>query len=131
LIDEKLSLRGIVFLGEASQERSCWIGAVPSKQHHVENQLCVDVYCSIQPRPLTVDFDSGLANGDPLRLRRRRVRTAVSEPMNPISNLPVRAFNTEFSENRSYFSKRTAGRVKADGERPDGRRRPLTLPSFF
>jgi len=26
------------------QKRSCWIGAMPIKQHDIENQLCIDVY---------------------------------------------------------------------------------------
>jgi len=31
------------------QECSRWIGAVPTKQCDVEDQLCVDVDCSVQP----------------------------------------------------------------------------------
>lgn len=40
-----------------------------SKQLDVKNQLCLGVYCSVQPRPLAIDFDSGLVNCNPLRLR--------------------------------------------------------------
>ncbi|ELY62445.1 hypothetical protein C492_08155 [Natronococcus jeotgali DSM 18795] len=47
LIDEKLSLRKIVFLTESMQKRSCLISAVPTKQRDVENQLCLEVYCSV------------------------------------------------------------------------------------
>jgi len=47
------------------QECSRWISAMPPEQLHVENQFCVEVYCSIQPRPLTIDFDSGFVDGDP------------------------------------------------------------------
>ncbi len=44
---------------EFLQKRSRWIGAMPPKQRDIKNQLCVDVYCSIQPRPLAVNLDSG------------------------------------------------------------------------
>ncbi len=44
---------------------------MPSEDIDTENQLGVEVYCSIQPRPLAIDFDSGLAYSDPLRLRLR------------------------------------------------------------
>ena len=42
----------------------------------------------------------------------------------------MRAFNAEETKNLLCFSERTTGRVEPDGERPDGRRRPLTLPTF-
>ncbi len=57
------------------------IGTMSSKQLDVKNQLCLDIYCGVQPRPLAIDFDSGLINRNPLRLRLRRVVTAVSKPM--------------------------------------------------
>ncbi len=60
------------------EERSSRISPMPSKQFDVKNQLCLDVYCSVQPRQLAVDFDSGLVDRNPLRLRLRRVVTAVS-----------------------------------------------------
>jgi hypothetical protein len=93
LIDEKHGGLEIVFLGEVGQKRICWIGTVMTKQRDIENQLCVEVYCSIQPRPLTVNFDSGFVDRDPRRLRRRRVRNAVSNSMYPVPNGPVRAFD--------------------------------------
>jgi hypothetical protein len=40
-----------------------------TEQRDVEEQLRVDVDCSIQPRLLAVDLDSGLVDGDPRRLR--------------------------------------------------------------
>jgi hypothetical protein len=43
----------------------------------------------------------------------------------------MRPFYVEETKNFFRFSERTAGRVEADGERPDGRRRPFTLPTFF
>jgi hypothetical protein len=52
------------------QERSRRIGAVPTKQCDVENQLRIDVDCSIQLRLLGIYFDCGLVNGDPRPLRR-------------------------------------------------------------
>jgi hypothetical protein len=48
-----------VFLAEPIQKRRRRIGAMASEQLHVKNQFCVDVYCSVQPRPLAVqDFES-------------------------------------------------------------------------
>jgi len=38
---------------------------MPPKQRDIEDELRLDVYCSIQPRPLTVNLDSGLVNSDP------------------------------------------------------------------
>ena len=38
----------------------------------------------------------------------------------------MRAFDAYFDENWSYLSERTTGRVKLNGERPDGCCRPLT-----
>ncbi len=78
LIDEKHRFGEIVFLADPMQERSCRIGAVTAEQMGVKNQLCVEVYCSVQPRPLAVNLDSGLVNRDPRGLRPRRVRSAVS-----------------------------------------------------
>jgi len=77
------------------QKRSSWIGAVRPEQIDTQNQLVVEVYCSIQPRPLAIDFDSGLIYGDPLRLRLRRVGNAVSDSMNPLKNCLMRALYAE------------------------------------
>jgi hypothetical protein len=68
------------------QKRSSWIGTVPSKQLHVKDRLGVEVYCSVQPRPLAVDFDSGLVTRDPRRLRRRQFANAISDSVNPLAN---------------------------------------------
>jgi len=65
LVNEKHSVGKIVFLTESMKKCSRWISAVTAEQFHVKNQFCVEVYCSVQPRPLTVDFDSGLVNRDP------------------------------------------------------------------
>jgi hypothetical protein len=54
-----------MFLLEFLQKRSRWISAIPPKQRDIEDQLCVDVYCSTQLRLLTVNLDSGLVDGDP------------------------------------------------------------------
>jgi hypothetical protein len=75
------------------QERSRRIGTVAAEQLGVENQLRVKVYCSVQPRPFAVDFDSGLVNCDPRGLRPRRVWSTVSQPMYPVPNRSMRAFN--------------------------------------
>jgi hypothetical protein len=77
------------------QKRSSWIGPVSSEQIDTQNQLGVEVYCSIQPRPLTIDFDSSLVYSDPLRLRLRRVGDAVSYSMFPLKDRLMRALNAE------------------------------------
>ena len=59
---------------------------MPLEQLHIKEQFSIEVYCGVQPRPLTVDFDSGLVNRDPLRLRRRRVRDAVGQSVNPLKD---------------------------------------------
>lgn len=38
------------------QERSRRISVVATKQRDVSNQLCVDIYCNVQPRLVTVDL---------------------------------------------------------------------------
>ena len=48
--------------------------------------ICFEVYCSVQPRPPAIDFDSGFVYSDPLRLRLRRVRNAVSYSMYPLKD---------------------------------------------
>jgi hypothetical protein len=78
-----------VFLTDAVEKRSRRISAVTTEHRDVENQCCVGVYCSVQPRLLTVDLDSGLVDRDPLRLRLRRVGHAVSDLMNLIPNRSV------------------------------------------
>jgi len=50
--------------------------------------------------------------------------------MYPLEDCLMRALYAEKSKNCLCLSKRTAGRVEPDGERPDGRRRPLSLPTF-
>jgi len=50
--------------------------------------------------------------------------------MYPLKDCLVRALNAKYPENFLCFSKRTAGRVEPDSERPDGRRRLLPLPTF-
>ncbi|ELZ85194.1 hypothetical protein C454_01660 [Haloferax gibbonsii ATCC 33959] len=84
-----------MFLGKSMEKRSSRVGTMSSKQFDVKNQLCLGVYCSVQPRPLTIDFDSGLVDRNPLRLRLRRVVTAVGQPMYPLPNRLVGAFNAE------------------------------------
>ncbi len=70
LINKKLSLGEIVFLAELLQKRSRRISTMSTKQRNVENQLLLEVYCSIQPRPLAVSLDSGFVDNDPRRRRR-------------------------------------------------------------
>jgi hypothetical protein len=65
------------------------------EQRNVENHLCIKVYCSVQPRPLAVDFDSSLVDRNPPRLRRRRVCNAVSQSMYPLENRLKRAIDAE------------------------------------
>ena len=77
------------------EKRSSWIGPVRSEQIDTQDQLGVEVYCSIQPRPLTINFDSGFVYSDPLRLRLRRVGNAVSYSMYPLKDRLMRALNAE------------------------------------
>ncbi len=49
------------------EKRSSRISTMSSKQLDVKNQLCPDVYCSAQPRPFVIDFDSGFVDRNPLR----------------------------------------------------------------
>ncbi|AHZ24012.1 hypothetical protein BM92_19605 (plasmid) [Haloferax mediterranei ATCC 33500] len=88
-----------MFLRESIEKRSSRIGTMPSKQFDVKKQLCLGVYCSVQPRPFAIDFDSGLIDRNPLRLRLRWVVTAVSQPMYPVPDSLMRAFNAEYSKN--------------------------------
>jgi len=94
-IDEKHGLGEVVFLGESMKERSSWICPVRSEQIDTQNQLGVEVYCSVQRRPLAIDLDSGFVYGDPLRLRLRRVRNAVSYSMYPLKDCLMRALNAK------------------------------------
>lgn len=91
-IDEKRCVREIMFLGESMQKRSCWVGTTPAKQRDIEQQFCLDVYCSVYSRPLAVDLDSGFVNRDPRRRRRRRVAPAVSQPIYPVPDRSMRPF---------------------------------------
>jgi len=84
-----------VFLTESVKECSRWISSMPSEQLYIKNQFCVPVYCSVQPRPFTVDFDSGLVNCDPRRRRRRRVANAISDSVNTLANRMMPAFYAE------------------------------------
>jgi hypothetical protein len=77
------------------QKRSSWIGPVSAEQIDTQNQLGVEVYCSIQPRPLAIDFDSGFVYSDPLRLRLRRVGNAVSYSMYPLKDCLMRPLNAK------------------------------------
>ena len=67
----------MAFLHESMEKRSRRISAMSLEQCDIKNQLSFSINCSVQPRPFAVDFDSGLVDRDPLRLRRRRVRNAV------------------------------------------------------
>ncbi|SEJ18702.1 hypothetical protein SAMN05444271_1292 [Halohasta litchfieldiae] len=77
------------------QKRSSWISSVRSEQIDTQYQLGVEVYCSIQPRPLAINFDSSFIYHDPLRLRLRRVRNAVSYSMYPLKDRLMRALYAE------------------------------------
>ncbi len=76
------------------QKRSSGIGPMRSEQVDTQNQLGVEVYCSIQPT-LAINFDSSLVYGDPLRLRLRRVGNAVSYSMHPLKDRLMRVLYAE------------------------------------
>ncbi|SEL79762.1 hypothetical protein SAMN04488691_10870 [Haloferax larsenii] len=81
------------------EKRSSRVSTMSSKQFDIENQFCLDVYCSVQLQPLVSDCDSDLVDRNPLRLRLRWVVTAACQPMYPLLNSLVRAFNAEYSKN--------------------------------
>jgi len=43
-----------MFLGEAVEERSCRIGATPTKLSSIKQHLCFEADCIVHPRPPTV-----------------------------------------------------------------------------
>jgi hypothetical protein len=110
-----------VFLGDCIEKRSRRIGSISLKHGGVQNQLCVEVYCGVQPRLFAVDHDSGLVDRDPPRLRSRRVATAVSDSMYALVNRLKRGSHAENPKNCFCCSKRKSRRVEPEGERPDGR----------
>jgi len=77
------------------QQRSSWIGPVSSEQIDTQDQFGVEVYCSIQPRPLAINFDSGFVYGDPLWLRLRWVGNAVSYSIYLLKDCLMRALYAE------------------------------------
>ena len=109
-----------MFLGKAIKKYSRRISAIPSKQFSIKNQLRVKVYCNIHPTQLSVNFDSGFVNGDPLRPRLRRVWNAVSNLTYLFLDRLMRAFYAEESKSLLRFSERITDRMEPDGERPDG-----------
>jgi hypothetical protein len=50
------------------EKRSRRISPVMLEQRDVKDHFRVEVYCSEQPRPSTIDFDSGLVDRNPPRL---------------------------------------------------------------
>lgn len=78
-ITEKLGVRENMFRSGVVKKLGCWNGASSLQDVGTEQYLRVGVCYSIQSRPLTVDFDSGLVNRDPRRLCPRRVRDAISK----------------------------------------------------
>jgi hypothetical protein len=75
-----------VILDDRMKKCSRRISAVTFEQLQVKKQPRVEIYCGIQPRSFAVDSDSGFIDRNPLRLRRRRVRNAVGQPMNPLKD---------------------------------------------
>jgi hypothetical protein len=105
-----------VFLDDSVKERSRRIGTMSLEQLSVEKEFCVEIYCSVQSRPLIVGFDSGSVGSDPLRLRRRRVRDAVGQSMNPLKDRLKRATYADQAKYRFCFPERETGSVEADGD---------------
>ncbi len=85
-INEKHGVRETVFLGQSRQKHSRLISAMPIKHVDSEQQFCFSIYCSVHPKPLAVNLDSGFVYRDPRRRRRRWVGDAVSQPMDPLKN---------------------------------------------
>lgn len=112
------------------EKRSRRIDAMPTKHGDVEEQLRLDIYYSVYPRPLTIEFDSGLVDRDPRRLRRRRVVKDIIYSMYSLMDRLMRAFQAKYSKNRLCLAKRTTGCVEPGGNTRQGVRRPLPLPVF-
>ena len=66
---------------------------------------------------------------DPPRSTPRRIILIICETVCPVPDRSVRAVNAEELENRNSLAEREPRRMESDGERPDGRRRPLTVPT--
>lgn len=93
-----------MFLTDSVEKRNRRIGSMTLEQRNVKNHFYVEVYCSVQPRTLTVDCDSSLVDRNPLRFRLRRVVTAIRNTIYSLLNSLVRAFNAEISKNLFYLS---------------------------
>ncbi|SEP11330.1 hypothetical protein SAMN04487948_114117 [Halogranum amylolyticum] len=91
------------------------------EQYDVKNYLCVEVYCSVQPRPLTIKFDSGLVDSDSPRLRLRRVCDTVDQLLYLLGNRLRRAFDAEEMQNRFCLAKRQTVSMESDSKRSNGR----------
>lgn len=103
------------------EKRSRRISPVTFEQRDVEDHLCVEVDCSIQPRPLTIEINCGLVNCDPLQRRFRRACNAVSQSMYLLRYCLKRAFYADEAQNHFCLSKQQTGSVKSDSEGPDRR----------
>jgi hypothetical protein len=99
LIDEKHRLGEIVFLTESMEERSRRVRPVVAEQVDVKKEFCVDIYCSVWTRPLTVYFDSALVDRDRRRARRRRIENTIGNSMNPLKNRLKRAIYADITGN--------------------------------
>ena len=77
------------------EECCSWIGAMSSEQFDIENRLSLDVYCSIFPRLLARDFDSGFVNRNSIRLRLKWVVTSIRHSIYLLPNCFMRVLNAE------------------------------------
>jgi hypothetical protein len=69
------------------EKRSRWIGAVTLEDLGIENQLCLEIDCSVHPTQVAIDPDSSLVNCDPRR-RRRPQKSEISDWLRQTSVLP-------------------------------------------
>lgn len=60
--NEELSSREIVFLGYFIQQRGSYIGTSSSKELDIEEQLRVEFYCIVCPRPIASNPDRSFIN---------------------------------------------------------------------
>src|SRR5699024_8237079 len=126
---QQFCLRKVVMLREAREERRRGIGPAAAENLDIEHQHRIKVDGSATPPPLEADLNRCLVNCDPSRSTPRRVILIVCEAVRPVPDRSMRAIYTEEVENCHGFTQRETRRMEADGERPDGRRRPLSVPT--
>ena len=108
-------------------------GISPASAEHVDlqEQLGIRIDRSVEPLCLAGDSDLFFVDGDPRRLRRRRVSPILRERVCPVPNRSVGTVNVESLEHRDDFSERQPHRMETHPEYPDGCRGALVLSNLI